>query len=114
MKRFPITIVLGLLLGVAIFQSCKQQAEQKKSSSISTDLPWSQRMAETIMHDFPELWRTEEATAIKWTYTKGLACDAFIALWKDTGDKRYFDYAKAWADTMINANGVIWGYKEED
>lgn len=115
MRRNQLIMVVALLLSVTVFISCKQRAAQKESpSSISKALPWSQRMAETIMHDFPELWRTEEASSIKWTYTKGLACDGFIALWKETGDKRYFSYAKAWADTMINSKGVIYGYKEED
>jgi len=114
MKRIHFNLLLGLLLCCTGFQSCNRQPAQKKSPlALDTELPWSQRMAETIMHDFPELWRTEEADAIKWAYTKGLACDAFIALWKQSGDSRYFDYAKAWADTMINDEGIIYGYEME-
>ena len=115
MKRLPVSIFLIFLFCFTCFKSCKQQpGNQKSATSIPTDLPWSQRMGETIMHDFPEIWRTEEADAIKWSYTKGLLADAFIALWKETDDGRYFDYAKAWADTMINDEGVIYGYKMED
>ena len=96
MIRIPVSIPLIFLLCITCVNSCNQKSElQKNSSTISTELPWSQRMAETIIHDFPELWRTEEADEIKWTYTKGLVSDAFIALWKKTDEKRYFDYAKA-------------------
>jgi unsaturated rhamnogalacturonyl hydrolase len=56
----------------------------------------------------------EEAESPGWAYTKGLAGDAFIALWKESGDSRYFAYAQAYVDTMINEEGVIQGYKMED
>lgn len=115
MNRIHFSIAIGLLLSVFCFESCKQQpAEENSKSTISADLPWSQRMAETIMKDFPDVWRMEEAEDIKWAYTKGLACDAFIALWKESGENRYFDYAKAYADTMIDDEGTIYGYKMED
>ena len=109
------SIPVGFLLSVTCLTSCVQQPEEQKSqTTISTELPWSQRMAETIMHDYPELWRIEDADSISWGYTKGLAGDAYVALWKNTRDCRYFDYAKAYADTMINDEGVIYGYKMED
>lgn len=115
MRQIQWTLFLGLLLVVTAFHSCKQQAaKQDASSAISKDLPWSQRMAETIMYDFPEVWRMEEAESIKWSYTKGLVCSAFINLWKENGQRRYFDYAKAYADTLINDQGVIIGYKMDD
>ena len=115
MKRSQFTIVLLILIGVASIQSCKQSSKkQEPTPGEQAELPWSQRMAETIMKDYPDLWRIEDATEIKWAYTKGLACDAFIALWKQSGDKRYFDYALAYADTMINDEGVIYGYKMEE
>jgi unsaturated rhamnogalacturonyl hydrolase len=56
----------------------------------------------------------EEGTSIHWSYTKGLVCDAFVALWKESGDERYFEYANAYADTMINDQGEIFGYKMDD
>lgn len=115
MTRHQLSFAAGILLCIAILPSCMQQAKEAGSSShIPTDIPWSQRMAETIMYDFPELWRIEEARSIGWSYTKGLASDAFIALWKESGDSRYFEYAKAYADTMIDEKGVIYGYRMED
>ncbi len=115
MNRKLFLITCGLFLSVAFFESCKQQpVEEKSKAAIPADLPWSQRMAETIMHDYPELWRTEDVESPGWSYSKGLAGDAYVALWKKTGESRYFDYAKAYADTVINDKGVISGYKMED
>ena len=114
MNRHFFYFTCGILLSLACFESCVQQpGKQESKTTFPADVPWSQRMAETIMHDFPELWRTEEEDRIKWAYTKGLAGDAYIALWKETGDPRYFNYAMAWADTMINDEGVIYGYTME-
>lgn len=115
MNRTLFSIAVGLILAILCFESCNQKpAQEKSTSSIPTNVPWSQRMAETMMHDFPEMWRMEEADSPGWAYTKGLASDAYIALWKESGDSRYFEYAKAYADTMINEEGVIAGYKMED
>lgn len=108
---FIVTLVLCLV-------SCKQQKQQETASEntyiVDPSLPWSQRMAETLMLDFPEMWRMEEGKGIKWAYTKGLACSAFLDLWKASGNRDYFNYAQAYADTMINEDGIIYGYKMED
>jgi len=108
MKQLKISFLVGVIAGFAVLNLSAQKVTVKKT------LPWSQRMAETIMIDYPEIWKMEGGEKIKWSYTKGLACDAFLALWKATGNQAYFNYAKAYADTMINKDGVIYGYKIED
>ncbi len=80
---------------------------------VSDSATWSVKMAETLMHDFPEIWRMEEAEKPKWNYTFGLVAHAYLKLWQKDGDKRYFDYAKAYIDTMIDSNGSIVGYKKD-
>jgi len=115
MKRGTYAIVGGIILcSLALYLSCNRSPEKKSAYAIDPSLKWSVRMAETIMHDAPEMWRLEEAEKIKWAYTKGLLSDSYIALWKETGNRDYFDYAKAYADTMIDEHGVIYGYKMED
>ncbi len=115
MKLLRISFFISLAICCNCFNTAGQNTIVKKSKYVvAPNLPWSQRMAETIMYDFPEIWKMEEGDKIKWAYTKGLACDAFLALWKATGNRIYFDYAKAYADTMINKDGIIYGYKIED
>ena len=115
MKGTGISFIAGLTIcTVALQISCSQPSEKKSENATAPTLKWSVRMAETIMQDYPEMWRMEEAEKIKWAYTKGLLCDAYLALWKESGNSAYFDYARAYADTMIDEQGVIYGYKMED
>ena len=110
-----IFLIIGLVLSVLSCTDSGQKAADNKSSYlVDTSLPWSQRMAETIMIDFPQVWQMEKGKAFKWAYTKGLVCSAFLDLWKVTGNRKYFNYAKAYADTMINEDGIIYKYKMED
>lgn len=111
MKQKSINFLSGVILCLI---SLNLNAQNKAVVLVDPKLPMSQRVANTIMHDYPEVWKMEESERIKWAYTKGLACDAFLALWKATGNRVYFNYAKAYADTMIKKNGVIEGYKMED
>jgi len=94
--------------------SCNQAPKNDSTESTEQTQAWSVRMGESIMNDFPDLWKMEEATKIKWAYAKGLMCDAYLALWEETGKQEYFSYAQAYADTLINNEGVIYGYKMED
>jgi len=109
------SLISILIICFTILQfSCKQTPEKKSAEAPDASQTWSVLMAETIMKDHPELWRMEEADKIKWAYTKGLMSDAFLALWMESGNPDYFEYAKAYADTMINESGKIYGYKMEE
>ena len=108
------SLILFLLSFISCYDSGQKETSSKSKYVVDISLPWSQRMAETIMFDFPEVWQMEKGKEFKWAYTKGLVCSAFLELWKATGNRNYFKYAKAYADTMINENGIIYKYKMED
>ena len=115
MKIIRLSLFIGFAINfISLIASGQNQTVKNTEYIVDPSLPWSQRMAETIMYYFPQVWQMEEGKAIKWAYTKGLACDAFLSLWKATGNRAYFNYAKAYADTMINKDGVIYGYKISD
>ena len=44
-----------------------------------------------------------------WTYVNGYVLYGFEMLYRSTGDKRYFDYAKRYIDHFIDANGTFHG-----
>jgi unsaturated rhamnogalacturonyl hydrolase len=75
---------------------------------------WSVRMADSEMKRFPSSWMLDYSATPKWSYCPGLVCKALLETWKQTGDKKYFNYVKSYADTLINEEGVIKTYKLED
>ncbi len=68
---------------------------------------WSERMARSEMKRFPEPWMIEKAKKPFWGYTHGLVVKSMLEEWKHTGDTAYYDYAKIYADSLIDADGRI-------
>lgn len=93
-------IILNLLAILCI--SCTEKSPEEQ--------PWSVKMAQSEMKRFPELWMIEKAKSPRWSYTFGLVAKSMLDLWKETGDRLYFDYAKLYADSLITDNGQIKTY----
>ena len=86
-----------------LFIATSMSAATKKSNSAK----WSERMARSEMKRFAEPWMIENATKPRWGYTHGLVVKAILETWKSSGDKAYYDYAKIYADSLIDAKGKI-------
>lgn len=101
------SIVLLCSLQLA-HQACAQDA------AIPAGASWAERMA------LSEMWRNPDASKLdfvkesRWNYTNGLVCSAIERVWKKTGDTRYFDYIKAYADLMIGPDGSIKTYDPQE
>jgi len=76
--------------------------------------PYSVRMADAEMARNPEVWTIDFLEKPKWDYTQGLICSAIDRVWDATGEQKYLDYIKYYADFMIDENGVIKTYKKSD
>lgn len=63
--------------------------------------------AEDEMARFPELWQYDYGRRPFFGYTQGVGGTSFLYLYRETGDRRYFDYAEHWCDTLINDDGTI-------
>ena len=50
----------------------------------------------------------------KWDYVHGLVLTSFEQLYKNTGNEKYFNYIKGYADACIDSTGAIPSYKFED
>ena len=96
------TISKFLLLG-AIF--CSTQVFAQKP--ISDKLPWSIRMTESEMVRCPESWQLDFQPKLKWDYCHGLELQAMLDVYDRYGDDSIYDYALAYADTMIMQDGNI-------
>ena len=75
--------------------------------------PWYIRMADSEMQRYPESWMVDFSEKIKWNYTHGLEMLAMIQASEKSGDEKYYRYAEAYADTMVNDDGTIKTYQLE-
>ena len=91
-------IVSGLLAAVPLMGMAQQVCGNK---------PWSVRMAESEMVRCPESWQLDFQTRLKWDYCHGLELQAMLDVYDAYGDKKFFDYAVAYADTMIHQLRLI-------
>lgn len=87
---------------------------QSTSSDKSSKAPWSVRMADSDMIRNPKASLLDFASEPRWNYTNGLVCSALERVWKKTGDEKYYNYIKAYADEMIGDDGTIKGYKPDE
>jgi len=69
--------------------------------------------ADSEMKRFPEAWQLDHGKRLYFGYAQGVGCTAMLQVWKQTGDRKYFDYVEQWADTIINDKGEIHLYKVE-
>lgn len=69
------------------------------------------RMADSELKRNPESWMLDFQPKLKWDYCNGLELQAIFEVWNKTKQQKYLDYAKSYADTIINNKGEISGYK---
>ncbi|WP_460892250.1 glycoside hydrolase family 88/105 protein [Rufibacter soli] len=111
-KLTSYTLLLIVLLSVACRSG--QTAAEGQAAANSSGKPWSVWMADSEMKRSPQGWMIDFRPEPKWDYTQGLFASALERVWKRTGDRKYLTYIKAFADTMITADGKIKTYKKTD
>lgn len=62
----------------------------------------------------PESWQVDFQPSLKWDYCHGLELGAMMDVYDRYGDSKFYDYALAYADTMVNEDGTIKKYKLTD
>ena len=98
--------ILIIAIVIALLSSNSSMQEKK--------LPWSERMAESVMKRNPEPWMIDFRKTPKWEYTQGLALKSIMHVWLVTGNDKYFQYVKAYYDQFVKEDGTIKLYKLED
>lgn len=89
----------------------KKDNKEKENATYSESVGYAIKMADSEMARCPESWQLDFQTSLKWDYCHGLELQSFLDLYDFTKDEKYFDYALAYADTMIHADGSITAYK---
>ncbi len=84
------------------------------ANSISATKPYSVWMADSEMKRYPESWMIDFSKRLKWDYCNGLELQSIYMVWKQTKEPKYFNYVRSYADTIINQDGSIIGYKPTD
>ncbi len=106
MKRFWIVFFLM----PALFQSCSGSSEKAKVSGLEMAV----RMADSEIKQFPDPWTVDYNPKPVWNYTQGLVAQAMIQVWKANGNETYYNYARKYADKLIDSTGFLSGYKPDD
>ncbi|UII23409.1 glycoside hydrolase family 88/105 protein [Fulvivirga ligni] len=103
-----------------MFTSCStSKSETTSADSLAVEQPaekahLSVKMAQSEMHRTPDAQYLDFRPKPKWEYTNGLMCSAMLRVYDKTGDKAFFNYAKAYADSMVNEQGQVKTYKLTD
>ena len=87
-------------------------AKSKTKWAVNPELPMSVRMCQSEIIRNPEGWMLDFSTKLKWNYCHGIECQAFLDVYDRYGGDYLYKYVKQFADTMINENGRIYGYKK--
>ncbi|MCQ4085739.1 glycoside hydrolase family 105 protein [Saccharibacillus sp. JS10] len=74
---------------------------------------WAIQTAETIMERHPIL-HAGPIYKGKWSYDHGVILKGFEALWRHTGDERYFRYIQQQMDDFVQEEGQIRGYRLDE
>lgn len=108
-SQFILTFILA---GTFAFTSCKSQSNSAsaKKELTSSNLKWSEKMALTLMKRHPKAFQIDDRTTAKWDYVHGLVASSIEELYKKTGDERYYEYVKGYADALIDEKGNIATY----
>ena len=100
-----------LLIGFSlIFQTSMAQS----AKSPDNGLKMAAKMADSEIKHFPDPWTVDFNPKPVWNYTQGLIAYAMIKVWQENGNSTCYNYAKSYADKMIDSSGHISGYKAEE
>jgi unsaturated rhamnogalacturonyl hydrolase len=106
--------LFGALMAEEVRRVVPELAPYIHETALPTLAPlWSSRMAESMMKRTPDPLLLDSDKP-KWDYTQGLVLKAMFDLAQRTGDERYRQYAKAWYDGMIDADGTIHVYRLDE
>jgi unsaturated rhamnogalacturonyl hydrolase len=116
MMRLPKTPIYFLLLITLVQMGCKPKqnttiASTENTKIVSEQLKWSERMALSEIHRFPDPTLLDFQEKPRWSYTNGLVLQAMSKVYEQNGNQKIMDYIESYAEKMINEDGSINTYK---
>ena len=108
------TIYLAVLI---LLSACNSSTSTKETTRTVEEIQPAQlsvQMADSEMKRMPDPRLLDFRDKPKWEYSNGLVCLAMFKTWQATGENRFLEYGKFYADSMITDNGKILTYKMSD
>ncbi|MBQ8673431.1 MAG: glycoside hydrolase family 88 protein [Bacteroides sp.] len=103
-------LICKVILSACLLSGSVSLAAQQ----VKSNQPMSVRLVESEMIRCPESWQLDFQPKLKWDYCHGLELQAMLAVYDRYGGQKIYDYALAYADTMVNEDGTIKMYKREE
>lgn len=75
---------------------------------------WSAKMASTVMTIWKDSLTMTPGRPARWAYDQGVVLKGIEGLWKNTADKKYFDYIQKSMDLFVQEDGSIRTYKPDE
>ncbi len=112
-KSLLLFLLTGMLFSCKNGEENKDSAKREKEETTETK-EYSTWMADSEIKRNPEGWTLDFNEKPKWEYTHGLIMTSMEKLYKESGDEKYLDYIKNFADFMVEEDGSIKTYKQSD
>lgn len=113
MKKLIYSISLASALCITV--ACTAQKPTYESATttkvVSENLKWSERMALSEIHRFPDPTLLDFKEKPVWSYTNGLVLDAMYKVYQKNKDPKIYNYIYDFANRMIDHKGTIDTYK---
>ncbi len=106
MKKLTLTILI-MAVAVVSFARLRRVQRDQVHNLIDDPKQMAIQFAEDELKRFPELWQYDWGKKPFFGYTQGVGGNAYLYMYAQTGNKRYFDYAEQWCDTLIEDDGTI-------
>ena len=74
----------------------------------------AEKMAATVMTIWKDSMATQPGRPVRWTYEQGVVLKGIEGLWKNTAEKKYFDYIEKSMDLFVQPDGSIRTYKPDE
>ena len=118
MKRRTLTLVsiLSLMVISVSLVNCKSEKKETQSDKsaekvVAENSKWSERMALSEIHRFPDPTLLDFQEKSRWSYTNGLVLQAMSRVVESTPNEKISDYIYDYANRMVKEDGTIDTYK---
>ena len=108
---FGITVVSAICFTTSCTAQKPSHQTEVSSKLISENLKWSERMALSEIHRYPDPTLLDFKPKPDWSYTNGLVLHAVYDVYKINKNPKLYDYIYDYANRMIDKDGVIQTYK---